>query len=180
MFRAHVRLEGRDRFGNAWPPLLGEVHQIAEVADSRTGLFEVEIRLPNDENLLRPGMVATSDLITDRIAGYRVPEEAVIYRDNRAHLFTVVKEPAELEMLYWNVGPTNLYRARKIGLRQWVDQGSHVIVPGDDVALESVVTRGHFRLADSQVVRVINLPEPSPGQVHAANPQEAEESSLER
>ena len=179
-FRAHVRLEGRDRFGNARPPIVGEVHHIAEVSDPLTGLFEVEVRLPNEERLLRPGMVATADLVTARIPGYRVPEEAVIYRERRAYLFTVDAEPAELEMLYWNVGPTDLYRARQVDLRQWVDQGSHVIVPEADVELESVVVRGHFRLANSQAVRVMNLPKPSPGQAHAANPRERVDGSVGR
>jgi RND family efflux transporter MFP subunit len=179
-FRAHVHLEGRDRFGNSWPPLLGEVFHIAEVSDPVTGLFEVEIRLANDERLLRPGMVATVDLVTARIAGYRVPEEAVIYRDRRAYLFTVDSEPIDLEMLYWNVGSTDLYRARQVDLRQWIDQGSHVIVPGEDVELETVVVRGHFRLGDGQVVRVKNLPKQSPGQAQAANPREGGESSLDR
>ena len=179
-FRAHVRLEGRDRFGNARAPLLGEVHHIAEVSDPLTGLFEVEVRLSNDERLLRPGMVATADLVTTRIPGYRVPEEAVIYRNRRAYLFTVDSEPADLEMLYWNIGSTDLYRARQVDLRQWVDQGSHVIVPGEDVELDSAVVRGHFRLADHQVVRVMNLPKPSPGQIHAANPRERGDGSLDR
>ena len=42
-----------------------EVYHIAEVADEQTGLFEVEVLIPNDQGLLRPGMVATADLVTD-------------------------------------------------------------------------------------------------------------------
>ena len=163
VFRAHVQLEGRDRFGHAWPPMMGEVYHIAEVSDPRTGLFEVEVQLPNADRLLRPGMVATADLVTDRIAGYLIPEQAVIYRGHRAHLFTVERETAEMEILYWDVGPTDLYRARRVDLQQWVDLGAHIVVPAADVELSSVVVRGHFRLADSQAVRVKNLPRPSPG-----------------
>ena len=165
VFRAHVRLEGRDRFGNVWPPLMGEVYHIAEIADPRTGLFEVEVRLSNESRQLRPGMVATADLVTDRIPGYLIPEEAVIYRGRQAHLFTVEREPAKMELLYWDVGPTDLYRARRVDLRQWVDLGAHVVVPAEDVELSSVVVRGHFRLADAQSVRVKNLPQPSPGKL---------------
>ena len=180
VFRAHVKLEGRDRFGNPWPPLLGQVYHIAEVADPRTGLFEVEVRLPNQQRLLRPGMVATADLVTDRIPGYRVPEEAVVYRGRNAFLFTVVPESAAMEMLYWNLGETEIQRARRIDLRQWADQGSHVILPAEDVRLQSVVVRGHLRLADQQVVRVKNPPQPSPGETQATGSSQRVDVSLGR
>ncbi len=163
--RAHVRLEGRDRFGKYWPELVGEVYQIAEVSDARTGLFEVEVRLSNSEQLLRPGMVATADLVTARIPGYRIPETAIISRQRKAHLFTVDREPTQMELLYWNLGPTDLFRARQVNLTQWVDQGSHVVVPVGDLRLDSVIVRGQFRLADSQVVRVTNFPWLSPGEM---------------
>ncbi|NOZ41269.1 MAG: efflux RND transporter periplasmic adaptor subunit [Planctomycetes bacterium] len=163
VFRAYVRLEGRDRFGNAWPPLEGEVYRIPEVADSRTGLFAVEIKLSNAERLLRPGMVATADIVTARIAGYKIPEAAVIFRQRNAFLFTVDREPTEMEMLYWNIGPTDLYRARRVDLDQWIDQGEFIIVPQTETQLQSVITRGQFRLADQQFVRIVNLAELSPG-----------------
>ncbi len=163
VFRAHVHLEGRDRFGNPWPSLQGEVYRIPEVADARTGLFAVEIQLQNAERLLRPGMVATADIVTAKIPGYQVPESAVIFRQRKAFMFTVESEPTEMEMLYWELGPANLYRARRIDLQQWIDQGEFVIVPAAEAQLESVITRGQFRLADQQVVRVMNLEELSPG-----------------
>lgn len=179
-YRAHVRLEGRDRFGNAWPPLVGEVYHIAEVADPTTGLFEIEVRLPNGDRLLRPGMVATADLVTARIPGYLIPEESVVYRQQRAHLFTVDRETADMEVLYWNVGQSDLYRARQVNLQKWIDQGSHVVVPAGDVELNSVVVRGHLRLADSQAVRVMNLPKPSPGEVQTAAPLERINGAIDR
>jgi len=162
-FRAHVKLEGRDRFGNPWPRLDGEVYRIPEVADPRTGLFAVEIRLPNQERLLRPGMVATADIVTARIPGYQIPEAAVIFRGRSAYLFTIDREPTEMEMLYWQLGPSDLYRARRLDLNQWIDQGEHVVIPQAEASLNIVVTRGQFRLADKQVVRIMNLEELSPG-----------------
>ena len=179
-FRAHVRLEGRDRFGNPWPPLLGEVYQIGEVADPRTGLFEVEVRVPNEKGLLRPGMVATADLVTNRIAGYQIPQEAVIYRGSKAHLFTVEPEQAEMEMLYWNLGQTQLSRARRVDLQRWADQGPHVIIPANEADLNSVVVRGQLRLADSQVVRIKNPPQPSPGETQQTESAERVDVSLGR
>ncbi len=160
VFRAYVRLLGRDRFGNRWEPLEGEVYRIAEVADSRTGLFPVEIRLTNADGLLRPGMVATADVVVGRLAGYQIPEAAVIIRRRSAHLFTVVKETTDMEVLYWNVGPAEMFRAQRVPLTRWIDQGPHVVVPASEVDLSTVVVRGHLRLADGQFVRVVNEPTP--------------------
>jgi len=162
-FQAHVKLEGRDRFGKPWPSLDGEVYRIPEVADPRTGLFAVEIRLSNADRMLRPGMVATAQVVTAHVSGYPIPEAAVIFRQRKAYLFTVDREPAEMEMLYWNLGPTDLYRARRVDLTQWIDQGAHIIVPATATQLQAVITRGQFRLADQQPVRIMNLAELSPG-----------------
>jgi len=178
VFRAYVQLEGRDRFGKAWPPLEGEVYRIPEVAHARTGLFAVEIRLSNADRLLRSGMVATADIVTASIFGYKIPEAAVIFRQRNAFLFTVDREPSEMEMLYWNLGQTDLYRSRRVDLHQWIDQGPFVVVPQEKrpqgkrpqekgpqekAPLQSVITRGQFRLADNQVVRIMNLADLSPG-----------------
>ncbi len=168
VFRAHVHLQGRDRFGKFWPDLEGEVYRIPEVSDPRTGLFPVEIRLANRQGLLRPGMVATADVVTALISGYRLPESSVIFRQRRAYLFTVVKQPAEMELLYWNLGPTNIYRAHRVDLSQWIDQGSHIVLPADDISLDSVVVRGQYRLANDQLVRIVNLPQLSPGEAIAS------------
>ena len=163
VFRAYVQLEGRDRFGEPWPKLEGEVYRIPEVADPRTGLFPVEIRLSNAERLLRPGMVATANIVTARIPGYPIPEAAVMFRERKAFLFTIDREPSRMEMLYWDVGQTDLYRARRVDLRRWIDQGEFIIVSQEEIELQSVITRGQFRLADQQVVRVMNLTDLSPG-----------------
>ncbi|MEM8944079.1 MAG: efflux RND transporter periplasmic adaptor subunit [Planctomycetota bacterium] len=173
IFRAHVHLEGRDRFGSPWPTLDGEVYRIPEVADSRTGLFAVEILLSNAERLLRPGMVATADIVTTVFPGYKIPEKAVIFRQGDAYLFTVDQESAQMEMMYWNVGPSTLFRSRRIDLTKWIDQGEHVILPADAAQLQSVITRGQFRLADQQAVRVMNLEELSPGLAERAKPSPA-------
>jgi membrane fusion protein (multidrug efflux system) len=168
-FQAHVHLEGRDRFGKPWPTLDGQVYRIPEVSDPRTGLFAVEIRLPNAERLLRPGMVARADIVTAQLRGYALPETAVLFRQREAFLFTVDREPAEMELLYWKLGQHDLFRARRIDLNQWIDQGESIIVPAAETELESVVTRGQFRLASGQLVRVVNpetLP-PAPPSVAA-------------
>ncbi len=73
-------------------------------------------------------------------------------------------------MMYWNVGPTDLYRARRIELTTWMQQGEKVIIPAESANSENRasgigqnqlhwgVVRGEHRLADSQFVRIMNLP----------------------
>jgi RND family efflux transporter MFP subunit len=153
VFRAHVQLEGTDRFGNRWPALDGEVVRIGEVADPRTSLFPVEVQLSNNDRLLRAGMVATADLVVDQIEGYRLPAVSVIYRQDRAYVFYVEPQETQLEMLYWTLGPTTVYRARRVELPRWVDQGQQVVVPATDLQLPNVVTRGQHRLGDGQLIR---------------------------
>ncbi|HCK40913.1 MAG: hypothetical protein CMJ72_13790 [Planctomycetaceae bacterium] len=171
VFRAHVHLEGRDRFGNPWPTLDGEVYHIPEISDERTGLFPLEIRLSNSQRLLRPGMVATADVVTARLPGYRIPEAAILFRQRTAHLFSVTKEPATMEMLYWEFDDTFLYRARRVPLARWIDQGDHVFIPAEEAQLSSVVVRGQYRLADKQLVRIVNLHDFSPGELQIDVPE---------
>jgi len=156
VFRARVQLEGRNAFGQPWPPINAEVYRIAQVADARTGLFEVEIRIPNPNGLLRPGMVATAQIVTDRLLAYSIPENAVIFRDGNAFVYTLHTESASNEVMFWEVGPTQLQRAARIELKQWSDQGDKILVPAASAQLGPVVTRGQQRLADGQLVRVTN------------------------
>lgn len=155
VFRAYVALAGRDRFGRPWPPIDGEVRRIAEVADPRTGLFEVEVRMPNKDGLLRPGMVATARIVTDQILGYCIPETAVLFREGKVYLFTTDERPAAVQTLFWKIASGSVIRARRVDVGQWIDQGPSIIVPAGAVELQSVVLRGQQRLADGQLVRVV-------------------------
>jgi membrane fusion protein (multidrug efflux system) len=158
-FRARVQMEGADMFGRKWPQIDAEVHHIAETADAVTGLFEVEVVIPNDDGLLRPGMVATADLVIDRIDAYEAPETAVVFRSEGAFLFTVEEQLATAQAMFWPVGETPLLRARRIDLRDWIDQGSTVLLPASDLKISTVVVRGQQRLRDGQVVRAIDEPQ---------------------
>ncbi|MEO2048905.1 MAG: efflux RND transporter periplasmic adaptor subunit [Pirellulales bacterium] len=173
VFRAYVNLKGHDRQGNPWPALVGDVYRISEVADPRTSLFQVEIRLPNQDKSLRPGMIATAHIVLARIHAYKLPEIAVIFRKQKAYLFSAEKQSTEMEMMYWNVGPTDIYRAKRIELSSWIEQGQSILIPRESESLHPsansslpkedplenlhwVVIRGQHRLADSQLVRIMD------------------------
>lgn len=154
-FDAIITLEGRDVFGRRWPTINAEVYRIAQLADQMTGLFEVEIRIPNDDRLLRSGMVASANIVTDVVNAYSVPESAVLFRGRDAYLFTVQSSPEPLTVMFWDLGETPIKTARKITLTQWIDQGDTIVIPSEATEIGSVVIRGQQRLADGQLVRVV-------------------------
>ncbi|MCA9248439.1 MAG: efflux RND transporter periplasmic adaptor subunit [Planctomycetales bacterium] len=178
VFRAYVELIGRDRFGDPWPLLAGQVYRVSETADQRSGLFEVEIELPNPERRLKPGMVARANLVTDRIRGIRVPVSSVIFRDNRAYLYVVEpigkSNPIELAKsastrpsdaqpdASKTPTPDGLFRARRIELTRWTEQGGDVIAPLETERIANVVVRGQHRLTEGHLVRLADATEASP------------------
>ncbi|MEN1678554.1 MAG: efflux RND transporter periplasmic adaptor subunit [Planctomycetota bacterium] len=155
-FRARVQMEGRDVFGKRWPRIDAEVYRIAQLADERTGLFEVEVRIPNGEGLLRPGMVASAEIVTDRLLAYKIPENAIIFRGRDAFLYHLKPQPSTVKAMFWEVGQTELQKAERIDLQQWVDQGDVVLAPAASIDLGPLVVRGQQRLTDGQLVRVTN------------------------
>ncbi len=154
VFRARVNLESRDRFGRELPPIDAEVYRIAELADPRTGLFEVEIRVPNETRLLRAGMVATADVVIDRISAYRVPELAVLFREDQTYLFGLDEVDEPLQVMFWQVDEVPVATARRIELSDWIDQGDYLLVPSTTAKLDRIIVRGQQRLSDGQHVRV--------------------------
>ena len=154
VFRARVQLESRDRFGRKFPPIDAQVHRIAELADTRTGLFEVEVKVPNPDHLLRPGMVATAEVVIDRISAYQLPESAVLFRGDQTYVFSLEQKAEPLRVMFWDFDQLYLPIAHKVLLDEWIDQGKHLLIPASQVELKQIVVRGHQRLTDGQHVRV--------------------------
>lgn len=154
VFRAHVQLEGKDLYGKEWPPIEAEVYRVAERADPVTGLFEVEVAIDNRAGLLRPGMVATAGIVTDRVIAYAAPESAVLFRQGQTYLYTVEDEPTATPVMFWDAGQSHVQRARRVDLRRWIDQGETILLPADSIELGAVVVRGQERLRDGQLVRL--------------------------
>lgn len=166
-YRVYVDMESRDRFNRKWPRLDGVVRQVSETADERTGLFEVEVRVPNPDGLLSPGMVARANLVTEVIEGYRIPAASVKFRRDRASFFTIERiseETDDVRAMYWKVGDSPVYKAREIELKSWVQQGPDVIVPAEEYSgLQFAVVRGQLRLASGQLVRLVPFEEDDEG-----------------
>ncbi|TWT48731.1 efflux RND transporter periplasmic adaptor subunit [Botrimarina hoheduenensis] len=157
IFRARVQLESLDVYGRPWPSIDAEVYRIAQLAEPATGLFEVEVFIPNDDGLLRPGMVATANVVTDRVLAYRAPEAAVIFRESKTYLYSTDTVDESLDVMFWDIGQASAYRARRIELSDYIDQGDTIVIPASTAHFDNVVLRGQHRLRDGQPVRVVAL-----------------------
>jgi membrane fusion protein (multidrug efflux system) len=71
------------------------VAQISPRVDPVTRSVAIRAELPNEDGLLRPGMLFTVDLVRDRRQGLMVPESALVPRGERQYLFRVTDGRAE-------------------------------------------------------------------------------------
>lgn len=155
VFRVHVQLLGKNRFGSPAEQLQGEVYRIGQTADDKTGLFEVEVLLPNPDRRLRPGQIAVADLVIDRIEGYRLPLTSVVYRDDKPHLFLVEETEVDVRFLFHDLGRWPQFVARMYELDHFAEQGGNVILKELPSDLRYAVVRGQHRLVDGRPVRVV-------------------------
>lgn len=137
----HVDLLARDMFGKKPEPIEGRVYRLDEAADDKTGLFEVEVELPNPDGALKPGLVATGRIVVDVVEGFRLPKVAVVFRDGRTSLFTVDDQQS----------------ARQRFPQRWIEQESSIVVPLDQLAEgeRKVIVRGQHRLIDGRGVQAV-------------------------
>jgi len=162
----HVELLARDRFRRQRPGIDGQVFRVAEAADDTTGLFEVEIALPNPEGQWKPGLIALGRIVVGRVDGFRVPLDCTTVLKYEAALkdeeFSKDRELMELlkdeknEVVYvYAVDGEN--RARRLVLKHWIEQGTDAIVPLAQLPPErrTVVNRGHHRLMEGREVRIL-------------------------
>ncbi len=75
----------------AWPDRVfhGEVAQISPRVDPVTRAVAIRAELPNDERLLRPGMLMLVDLVRDERQGLMVPESALSPRGDDQFVFRI-------------------------------------------------------------------------------------------
>lgn len=139
-----VELVGRDLYNQARPALKGEVYRIGEAADDKTGLFEVEVLLPNPDRRLRPGLVARARIVVDHVEGVKLPLEALVSRGQEKGVFVVGADK----------------KAHLVKLTQWTEQEDYLITPDPLPSEQSVVVRGQHRLVEGALVAATAM-EPS-------------------
>ncbi len=123
----------------------GTVTALDSRIDPVTRAVTIRAVVPNDENLLRPGMLVTVNLVRDQRQALVVPEEALIPRATRQFVF-VVGDDGIAERREVGIG------ARRPGLVEitsGLSAGETVIVEGTTRALPgSEVTVQEFRTLD--------------------------------
>ena len=107
---------GADRFGQPWPPRQGEVYRISETADDKTGLFEVEILLNNQDERLKPGQIALAKIVIDELTAFRLPIDCVLFRGETPYFYAVQPAYEDLQFLFWQLGRAEDPRAAQIRL----------------------------------------------------------------
>lgn len=120
----------------------GRVAQIDTRVDPVTRAVTVRARIPNEDGRLRPGMLLTVRLISERVRSLSIPESALVPLRDEQFVF-VVKEDDTVER-----------RAVTIGRR---DPGRVEILAGLEAG-ERVVIEGHLRVRPGGEVTVQNPP----------------------
>lgn len=145
--KAHLELLAHDIYGRPRPSIDGVVHTVGEASAMQTGLFEVEIRVPNESRELKPGLIARTHIVIREIEGFRLPSSAAVFRDNEWFLFAVGED-----------GLAHRYVLGGLSL----EQGEHIVVTDLPEPMRTVVTRGQHRLVEGREVEIVdvNLDEP--------------------
>lgn len=133
-----VQFTGRDRFRREAAAVDGQVFRVSQTADDKTGLFEIEVEIPNGERAIRPGLIGVGEIVVERMDGFRVPFSSVVFRDQKALIFSVGKDG----------------RAHPWELTHWVEQGADVVFDDLPEDMRRVVVRGQHRLMDGREVEL--------------------------
>lgn len=161
--KVYVDLVGRENMKTQITPLSGTVELISETSDDRSGLFEVEVLLDNRSGMLRPGMIGIARIVVDQFEGYRVPVDAVFFRDGEISVFVVAEaewppgtDPdAELESSP-DSGVGLVARRYVIPDRDCELEGDFLAIRELPLEARQVIVGGHRRLVDGRRIQVVD------------------------
>lgn len=120
----------------------GRVTEIADAADPRTGTFEVELSVPEDDLSLKSGFIGRVTLFpSDGPAGVEIPAEALVSGSGRQGVVYRFDES------------TQTVRRQAIDVARILDR-SMIVTDGLDAGA-SVVTVGGQRVSDGDSVQVV-------------------------
>lgn len=139
-------------------PREGIVAVVPPAADPVTGLFNVEIELPNSDRLLKPGMVGRAQVSVMETEAFVIPADAAVRVGERAYAFFV----GDTYTAGLNLGaigkaavnvPTTV--ARKIEFEPILFDSDDYLVAELPEGLNRLVVEGQERLNDGSPVRVV-------------------------
>lgn len=122
---------------------VGEVTRVSPVFESNSRQARVELSVPNEELLLKPGMFIRATAVLGRAEdALIVPEIAVVKRDDRPVVFVVDQAGATVRMVPVELGLANNGRVQVSGEglsgrvvtlgQQLLDDGSAVLLKDDE------------------------------------------------
>ncbi|MDZ7824851.1 MAG: efflux RND transporter periplasmic adaptor subunit [Gammaproteobacteria bacterium] len=103
----------------------GRVAHISPRIDPVTRSVAIRAELPNEDRLLRPGMLLTLDLVRDRRQGLMVPEAALIPEGDRQYLYRLVD--GTVERIEVGIGAR---RPGIVEITRGLEEGDRVVVEG--------------------------------------------------
>lgn len=119
-------------------PFAGRISSIAPAADAKSRMYPIKISIPNQAGVLKPGMFAELELVTEVHRGVlRVPLGAVLNRDGRDLVYVVRDGKVEERII-----------------KKGISDNSYTEVVSGLKAGEVVVCKGQDMLADGARVRV--------------------------
>jgi len=127
--------------------LSGRVSRIAPSADQNSRVFEVEVTIPNQQNLLKPGMIASLEILAEQSGEEHlvVPLSAVTRSKADAGSYSV--------FIVQEIDGTPRARVREVSLGETF--GNTVAVTKGVQAGERVVTSGATYLSDGEKIQLV-------------------------
>ncbi|MDS1029801.1 efflux RND transporter periplasmic adaptor subunit [Bacillota bacterium LX-D] len=119
--------------------ITGTIISVAPQADESTHAFAVEIKLPNQDGKLKPGMIARLTLQTGVIKGALVlPTDALLERDGMNYVFLLEKG-----------------KAKEISVKVGMSSGKLTEIKQGLKKGQTVIVKGNRLVADGQKVKVV-------------------------
>ena len=113
---------------------VGKIEHISPASDPQTRLYPLKITLDNPEGLIKPGMFAKVELVTDEKADVMsVKSEAVVLKNEKTIVYVVQEEKAVSKEVV-----TGLDTGVDIEILQGLNPGDQVIIKG-----QTLVDEGH-------------------------------------
>ena len=136
---------GTDSVENQTIHRKGRVAVIPPIADDKTGLFNVEIEIENQDRLLRPGMIGKAEIVVRQLNAYAVPIAAGRRLDDRVTAF-IVQEQADQPI------------AKKITFEPDFIRGDAYLVADLPAEANQIIVEGVTGLTDGQPITIISQP----------------------
>lgn len=115
----------------------GKVTVIGTRVDPATRSVTIRAEIANEEDLLRPGMLMTVELINNRRTSLMVPEEAIVPLDTRTFVYRL-KDGGTVEQVQISMGKR---RPGEVEVLSGLNEGDMVVVRGTNLVRDGARVR---------------------------------------